>query len=141
MFQGNRDITPRQLSPITAKPSLDPLTPLQVIISPLVRLINKSGASLDEIGPPEGLIQSFGAYITGTGLEEDEVLSASSKKVNGRTYYNYEIYAPYGTQPPHGLASLTTKGDAAILFVINATDKQWSAAEPKLRAVLDSFVV
>lgn len=113
----------------------------QVIISPLVRLINKSGAGLEDIGPPEGLINSFGPYITGTNVEEEDVVSATSKQVDGRTYYDYEIYAPYAINPPHGLATLTTKGDAAILFVINATDKQWGASKDKLKSVLESFVV
>mmetsp|Transcript_1656 Transcript_1656/g.4763 ORF Transcript_1656/g.4763 Transcript_1656/m.4763 type:complete len:276 (-) Transcript_1656:1838-2665(-) len=113
----------------------------QVIISPLVRLINKSDAPLEEIGPPEGLINSFGPYISGTNVEEEEVISAEAKNVDGRTYYVYETYTPYGTQPPHGLAALTTKGDAAILFVINATDKQWSTSKDMLHKVVDSFIV
>ena len=113
----------------------------QVIICPLERLISKTDASLEEIGPPEGLIGSFGPYITGTNVEEEEVLSATAKKIGGRTYYDYEVFAPYGTQPPHGLASLTTKGDAAILFVVNATEKQWANSKDKLKSVVDSFVV
>eukprot|EP00873_Tetraselmis_striata_P026458 jgi/Tetstr1/446722/TSEL_034210.t1 len=113
----------------------------QVIISPLVRLINKSNASLSEIGPPEGLINSFGPYITGTYVEDDDVLSSSSCEKNGRLYYTYELYAPYGTMPPHGLAVLTTKGDAAILFAVNATDKQWGSGEALLHKVIDSFTV
>eukprot|EP00193_Tetraselmis_chui_P010393 CAMPEP_0177770200 /NCGR_PEP_ID=MMETSP0491_2-20121128/10782_1 /TAXON_ID=63592 /ORGANISM="Tetraselmis chuii, Strain PLY429" /LENGTH=276 /DNA_ID=CAMNT_0019287367 /DNA_START=215 /DNA_END=1045 /DNA_ORIENTATION=- len=113
----------------------------QVIISPLVRLINKSDASLAEIGPPEGVINSIGAYITGTTVEEDDVISCSSVEKGGRLYYQYELYAPYGTQPPHGLAVLTTKGDAAILFVINANDKQWANSEQTLRKMVNSFTV
>mmetsp|Transcript_5289 Transcript_5289/g.12887 ORF Transcript_5289/g.12887 Transcript_5289/m.12887 type:complete len:273 (+) Transcript_5289:86-904(+) len=113
----------------------------QVTISPLVRLINKPNAKLEEIGSPESLINSIGPYITGTDIEDGDVLSCSSTVENGRTYYLYELYAPYGLNPPHSLAKLTTKDDAALLFTVNATDKQWANSEKKLRSMIETFSV
>lgn len=37
---------------------------LQVIVSPLVRLTNASNPPLEEVGTPEGLLNSLGSYIT-----------------------------------------------------------------------------
>jgi hypothetical protein len=36
-----------------------------VVVSPLVRLTNKAGAKIEDIGPPEGILTSLGAFITG----------------------------------------------------------------------------
>ena len=37
----------------------------QVVVAPLVRLTNKAAAKIEEIGPPEGILTSLGAFITG----------------------------------------------------------------------------
>eukprot|EP00877_Chromochloris_zofingiensis_P014811 jgi/Chrzof1/9584/Cz04g08120.t1_PPD6[v5.2] len=113
---------------------------LQVIVSPLVRLTNKAGAKLEDIGTPAGVLTSLGAFITGTYLDDEDVVSASSKNQDdGRTYYVYEVNAPYGSIGPHSLSACTTKGDLALLFVVSANDKQWARSETKLRKVVDSF--
>lgn len=37
----------------------------QVVVAPLVRLTNKAAAKIEDIGPPEGILTSLGAFITG----------------------------------------------------------------------------
>lgn len=37
----------------------------QVVVSPLVRLTNRKGVKIEEIGPPAGIITSLGPFITG----------------------------------------------------------------------------
>jgi hypothetical protein len=45
----------------------------------------------------------------GTYLDEEDVRKTDKKSFNGRTYYQYEAYAPYGTLGPHTLSSVTVK--------------------------------
>ncbi len=76
----------------------------------------------------------------GTYLDDEDVLSATSKKQDdGLTYYYYHIYAPYGTNGPHTLSACTAKGDLALLFVVSASEKQWAAKQAFLEEVVDTF--
>lgn len=123
----------------------------QVIVSPLVRLTNASNPPLEDVGTPEGILNSLGSYITyvpnvklrisnicfvqwppavvtvsskrfllqkcqrlqctrsGTYLDEEDVRKTDKKSYNGRSYYQYEAYAPYGSLGPHTLSSVTVK--------------------------------
>jgi hypothetical protein len=112
---------------------------VQVIVSPLVRLTNASDPPLEDVGTPEGLLNSLGSYITGTYLDEEDVRSIEKKKYDGRSYYQYEAYATYGTLGPHTLTSVTVKGDLLMMLAISANDKQWAKGEKKLRQMLDTF--
>ncbi|KAK9814442.1 hypothetical protein WJX72_005984 [[Myrmecia] bisecta] len=112
---------------------------LQLIVAPLNRLTRKANASLSDIGPPEGIVESLGNFITGTYLDVDDVVFSEKKQTDGRLYYLYETNASYGTNGPHCLSSVTTKGDLAYLFVVSANDKQWAKSESKLREVVQSF--
>lgn len=64
---------------------------VQVIVSPLVRLTNKPSAKITEIGTPEGVLESLGPFITGTYLDQEDVVSVGRKEVDGRVYYTYEV--------------------------------------------------
>lgn len=110
-----------------------------VIVAPLVRLTNKAGATLPDIGTPEGIVESIGAFITGTYLDTEDVVSMDSFQRYGRTYYQYEVNAAYGTSGPHSLSSITTKGNIALMLVVSADNKQWANAEGKLRKMVETF--
>ena len=45
----------------------------------------------------------------GTYLDEEDVRKIDKKNFDGRTYYQYEAYAPYGSLGPHTLSSVTVK--------------------------------
>lgn len=60
------------------------------------------------------VLERIGNFITGTYLDEEEVISATSKVVDGRTYYYYEINASYGKVGPHTLTAVTTKVGASM---------------------------
>ena len=45
----------------------------------------------------------------GTYLDEEDVRKTDKKSFDGRTYYQYEAYAPYGSLGPHTLSSVTVK--------------------------------
>ena len=40
---------------------------------------------------------------------------------------------------PHAVASVTVKGDLALMCVVTASDKQWAKNEAVLRDVVASF--
>lgn len=111
----------------------------QVIAGPLDKLTPKPDTPLSTIGTPDKVIYSVGPYITGTYIDEDSVVSAESKTINGRVYYDYYVDADYGTLPQHGLCSATTTGEVILLFIVSATEKQWANNEKQLRAVQQSF--
>ena len=46
---------------------------------------------------------------TGTNLEDEDVVAKEVLNVDGRTYYQYESYAPYGTNGSHQVTRATTK--------------------------------
>lgn len=48
-------------------------------------------------------------YPTGTNLEDEDVVAKNVLDVDGRTYYQYESYAPYGTNGSHQVTRATTK--------------------------------
>ena len=52
----------------------------------------------------------------GTNLEDEDVVSKDILDVDGRTYYQYESYAPYGTNGTHQVARATTKVRPLLLF-------------------------
>ena len=47
---------------------------VQVLVSPLQRLTNQAQAPIEDVGTPEGILTSLGSYITGTYLDEDDVI-------------------------------------------------------------------
>ena len=111
-----------------------------LVISPLYRLTSTKGASLKDLGSPQQVIDSIGAFITGSYLDADDVSSMTTETLSdGRPYYVYEVNAPYAKVGTHQLAAFTVKGDLAYLWVVAGSDKQWSKAEGKLRHMWKAF--
>lgn len=113
---------------------------VKVVVSPLRRLTNRASVKITDVGPPAAIISSLGSFVTGNQPpEEEEVLS--SNKVEGASgpVYVYEINAPYGLAGPHHLVAVTTREDLAYLFVVSASEKQWSKAKGTLEKVAGSF--
>ncbi|EFN55290.1 hypothetical protein CHLNCDRAFT_134225 [Chlorella variabilis] len=94
----------------------------QLVVTELQKLGAKRSATTADLGAPEQLIPRIGNFITGSFVpDEEDIVSAVPKKgADGLTYYVYE----------EGLA---------YLFIVTANDKQWGAAESKLRTMLESF--
>ncbi|PRW44405.1 psbP domain-containing chloroplastic [Chlorella sorokiniana] len=113
----------------------------QLVVTDLQKLGSKGGAKLSALGTPEQVVLRVGNFITGTYLEEDDVVSAEAAQLNGRDFYVYEVATLYSKTPGHSLAAFTTKGDLAYLFVVSTSEKQWGASQGALRKVLDSFKV
>ena len=63
--------------------------------------------------PAEPLFQLRVEHVwcvhAGTELEEEDVLSRKVGSINGRPAYEYESFAPYGTNGTHQLSKVVTK--------------------------------
>jgi hypothetical protein len=63
--------TPQYCQPRCAEPWIEVIFEneaegkAQVIVAPLVRLTNRKGVTIEDIGPPSGIITSLGPFITG----------------------------------------------------------------------------
>lgn len=113
----------------------------QVFASPMVRLTNKPNAKIEEIGNPEKLISALGPFVTGNSYDPDEVVETHIEQRGNQTYYVYALDTPYARTGSHNLAAATAKGNVVLLFVVSATDAQWSASQGVLKTVLESFQV
>jgi hypothetical protein len=113
----------------------------QLVVSPLYRLVSKANASLQDLGTPEQVIESVGAFVTGNYLDsvEDVTSMGVEKLSDGRDYYLYELYAPYAKTGSHFGAAVTVKGDLVYLFVVGGNDRQWGKSEDQLKYILKSF--
>ena len=117
----------------------------RVIVSPLRKLTPRVGPGralpIDQVGTPASIIAALGSFVTGTYLDEEDVVTSSADvDAGGNPQYRYEVYAPtVGAAAPHAAVSVTAKGDLAFLFLVSATDKQWAKNADMLRAVAKTF--
>ena len=56
----------------------------QLLAMNLQKLTNKAGASIEDVGPPSGVLESLGPFITGTRVEEEDVVSQEKVSHDGR---------------------------------------------------------
>ena len=83
----------------------------KLVVSPLYRMISKGGATLKDLGPPEQVVERIGPFITGNYLDsvEDVVAMDTVTLGDGRTYYTYELAAPYAKDGARLLAAFAIK--------------------------------
>ncbi|KAG2492356.1 hypothetical protein HYH03_009304 [Edaphochlamys debaryana] len=112
---------------------------VELIVSPLQKLTPRRKVKVEDLGTPEQVLERVGNYITGSYLDEDALIAAASKQLDGQTYYFYELNAPYSKIGARSYTSLTVKGDLAYLFIATASEKNWSKMEPMLKTVVESF--
>ena len=96
---------------------------LQVIVSPLNKLRRTplaAGESIDQVGTMDGIINALGPNITGNTIEEEEVVVAESKTLDGQTYYWYTLDTPYAKTGTHQVASITAKDNALFVIAVSA---------------------
>lgn len=113
----------------------------RLVVSPLDRLTRRAAASITDIGTPDGVLASLGAFVTNNVPPEPEEVVASETvtAADGTPSYLYELNTPYGLNPPRAYAVATAKGGHVYLFVVAAKDKKWGAVKGVLREVAGSF--
>ena len=115
----------------------------QLIVAPVFRLVSKANATLADLGAPDQVIERIGPFITGNYLDstDDVVTSGTEQFADGRTYYTYELLAPYAKTGARLLAAVAVKGDLVYMWVLGASQTQWGKSEGKLRHMLKSVTV
>lgn len=74
-------------------------------------------AKIEQIGPPEKVINAFGPEVIGENVE-GKVQSMEEVDHNGRKYYQFEL------EPPHVLITATAAGNRLYLFSVTASGKK-----------------
>ncbi|XP_002985046.2 psbP domain-containing protein 4, chloroplastic [Selaginella moellendorffii] len=108
---------------------------IAVVVAPVRRFSDTidDNAKIEEIGPPEKVIDAFGPEVTGKNIE-GSVKDMEVKQYDGRTYYQYEL-------EPHVLITATAAGNRLYLMSVNASGLQWRKHARELRSIQDSFRV
>lgn len=107
---------------------------LFVIVAPVLRFSDNLGddAKIEQIGPPDKVINAFGPEMIGENVE-GKVLSSSVAEHEGRTYYQFEL------EPPHILITATAAGNRLYLFGVTGSGLQWKRHYNDLKKIADSF--
>jgi len=72
--------------------------------------------TIEEIGPPEKVIDAFGPEVIGENVE-GKVLSMDVVEHSGRKYYQYEL------EPHHVFITATAAGNRLYLFNVTGSGK------------------
>ncbi|KAE9608922.1 hypothetical protein Lal_00020488 [Lupinus albus] len=107
---------------------------LFVIVAPVLRFSDDLGddAKIEQIGPPDKVINAFGPEVIGENVE-GKVLSASAEEHEGRTYYQFEL------EPPHVLITATAAGNRLYLLGVTGSGLQWKRHYNDLKKIAESF--
>nr|GMD50257.1 PsbP domain-containing protein 4, chloroplastic [Ipomoea batatas] len=109
---------------------------LFVIVAPVKRFSDTLGEdiTIEEIGPPEKVINAFGPEVIGENVE-GKVLSSEVTENSGRKYYHFEL------EPPHVLITATAAGNRLYLFSVTGNGLQWKRHYSDLNRIARSFRV
>ncbi|KAF3445567.1 hypothetical protein FNV43_RR10743 [Rhamnella rubrinervis] len=109
---------------------------LFVIVAPVLRFADNLGedAKIEQIGPPEKVINAFGPEVIGENVE-GKVVSMNVVEHSGRTYYQFEL------EPPHVLITATAAGNRLYLFGVTGSGLQWKRHYEDLKRINESFRV
>ena len=122
-------------------------------MAPILRFLDvgfNADVHIDDIGPPQKVIEGFAPELFGSPLEEDDVLMTEVVEKDGIPYYTWSNallpYADVDTThsfcreiKPHRLVTATASGNRAFLISITANSRQWRKASSKLKTIVHSF--
>jgi hypothetical protein len=114
---------------------------LQIIIIPTTKLlIAKQDPSIEDVGDINGILDAISPAITGSvAVEAEEVASAKTVSIDGKSYYRYELVTPFAETGLHNVAVVSTNKNYVMIATIGASEKQYAKSEGDLRKILDSF--
>ncbi|MEW5297016.1 MAG: hypothetical protein WDW36_000253 [Sanguina aurantia] len=131
---------PRCDEPWTEVAFADPsVGKLELIVSPLEKFTPKKKVRIQDLGNPKFLIGRIGNFITGSYLDEDDIVSATEEVKDGLTYYYYEINAGYAKVGTRSISAVAVKGGLVYLLVASASEKQWKQYEGNLKTAVATF--
>lgn len=114
----------------------------QIQIAPLFKVTSQPNPDIKSLGSPRDLVQSFGPYMTGSTIEDEDVIDARQfDKQDGQTFYLYEISSPFAISGSHNYGMLTFKGSVGILCSVACSEGQWNSHGQTVREMVESFEV
>ena len=72
-------------------------------------------------------------------MEREEVTSAETVAIDGKSYYKYELLTPFADAGVHSLSVVSTNKNYVFIATIGASEKQWAKSEADLRKIENSF--
>ena len=114
---------------------------LQLIIIPTTKLlIAKNEPTIEDVGEIYGILDAISPAITGSvAVEREEVTSAETVAIDGKSYYKYELLTPFADAGVHSLSVVSTNKNYVFIATIGASEKQWAKSEADLRKIENSF--
>ena len=114
---------------------------LQLIIIPTTKLlIAKQDPTIEDVGDINGILDAISPAITGSvAVEAEEVASAKTISIDGKSYYRYELVTPFAESGVHNVAVVSTNKNYVMIATIGASEKQYAKSEGDLKKILDSF--
>uniref|UniRef100_A0A7S3CD96 PsbP C-terminal domain-containing protein n=1 Tax=Chloropicon roscoffensis TaxID=1461544 RepID=A0A7S3CD96_9CHLO len=114
---------------------------LAVVVAPVLRFMNvgyNADVRIEDIGPPEKVLNGFAPEILGGPVEDDDLLKEETmtKNLGGEplTYYIWETKS-------HDLLSATAFKNRVFIIALRASGRQWRSAKDLLHTIQKSFVV
>jgi hypothetical protein len=110
---------------------------LSVVVAPVLRFRDvgyNADVTLEFLGPPDRIIAGFAPELYGAPLGEDAVLDTKVYKVEGATYYQWNL-------KPHRVVTAAATGNRLFLLALNANSLQFRKGKEHLQLIADSFYV
>lgn len=110
---------------------------LFVVVAPVLRFRDvgfNADVRIEELAPPENVIEGFAPELFGRPLEEGDVIETQVAKQDDLTYYMWEV-------KPHRLVVATAFKNRLFILGTEANGRQWRRSEDALRTVQKSFRV
>lgn len=83
-------------------------------------------ATIQQIGPPERVIDAFGPEVVGENVE-GKVLAMETAEYSGRTYYQFEL------ESPHALITAAAAGNRLYLFNVTGSGDYYIKLQKKFQ--------
>lgn len=109
---------------------------LSVVVAPVLRFASDLGddAKIENVGPPEKVIDAFGPELVGQNVE-GQVRDMEVTEHDGRKYYFYELGVP------HVMITATAAGNRLYLMTVSGNARQWKKYGDGLKQIAESFRV
>ena len=110
---------------------------LAIVVAPVLRFMNvgfNADVRIEDIGPPEKVLNGFAPEILGGPVEDDDVLVQTTFTKQPLTYYVWET-------KKHELITATAFKNRVFIMAVKASGRQWRAAKESLHTMQKSFSV
>merc|ERR1711937_46781 len=110
---------------------------LAVVVAPVLRFMNvgfNADVRIEDIGPPEKILNGFAPEILGGPVEDDDELVQTTFTKQPLTYYVWET-------KKHELITATAFKNRVFIMAVKASGRQWRAAKESLHTMQKSFSV